>query len=94
MAFNYAYLISSIATIGLAALYAGSIYRSTMIGIITAGILTLLYLFIFMILHLQDYALFVGSIALYFLLALTMYLTRNFSTLSQASMPENETESS
>ncbi|MCY4233249.1 MAG: cell envelope integrity protein CreD [Bacteroidetes bacterium] len=94
MAFNYAYLISSIATIGLAALYAGSIYRSTMIGIITAGILTLLYLFIFMILHLQDYALFVGSIALYFLLALTMYLTRNFSNLSQASMPENETESS
>jgi len=83
LAFNYAYLFSSIATIGLASLYAGSIYQSYKIGLLTTGILTLLYFFIFMLLQLQEFALFAGSIGLFLLLALTMYLTRNFSSLSQ-----------
>jgi len=83
LAFNYAYLFSSIATIGLASLYAGSIYQSYKIGLLSTGILTLLYFFIFMLLQLQEFALFAGSIGLFLLLALTMYLTRNFSSLSQ-----------
>lgn len=83
MAFNRAYLLSGVATIGLAALYAGSIYRSRRIGLLTAGILTLLYTFIFLLLQLQDYALLAGSIGLFLLLALTMYLTRNFANLSR-----------
>ncbi len=83
MAFNSAYIYSSIATIGLAALYAGSIYQSYKIGLLTSGVLALLYFFIFMLLQLQDFALLAGSIGLFLLLALTMYLTRNFSNLTQ-----------
>ena len=37
--FNSAYVLSGIATIGLAALYAGTIYRSSRVGMLTAGIL-------------------------------------------------------
>lgn len=83
MAFNHAYILSGIATIGLAALYAGSIYRSRGVGLLTAGILTILYTFIFLLLQLQNYALLAGSIGLFLLLSLTMYLTRNFATLSR-----------
>ena len=94
IAFNYAYLISGIATIGLAALYAGSIYRSHKIGLLTAGILVLLYTFIFLLLQLQDYALLAGSIGLFLLLAFTMYLTRNFANLSRVSRSVDEVDSS
>ena len=83
MAFNSAYVLSGVATIGLAAFYAGAIYGSHRIGLLTAGILTLLYTFIFLLLQLQDYALLAGSIGLFLLLALTMYLTRNFANLSK-----------
>ncbi|MXX96643.1 MAG: cell envelope integrity protein CreD [Rhodothermaceae bacterium] len=82
MAFDLAYILSSIATIGLAALYARAIYRSLGVGLLTAGILAILYTFIFLLLQLQDYALLAGSIGLFLLLAITMYLTRNFSNLS------------
>ncbi|MCY4673406.1 MAG: cell envelope integrity protein CreD [Bacteroidetes bacterium] len=84
--FNSAYIISGVATIGLAALYAGTIYRSSNIGVLTAGILVILYTFIFLLLQLQDYALFAGSIGLLLLLALTMYLTRNFADLAALSL--------
>lgn len=90
MAFNNAYVLSGVATIGLAAFYAGAVYRSRAIGLLTAGILTLLYTFIFLLLQLQDYALLAGSIGLFLLLALTMYLTRNFSNLSAASRSSEE----
>ena len=89
MAFNRAYILSGVTTIGLAALYAGSIYASRKIELLTAGVLTLLYTFIFFLLQLQDYALLVGSIGLFLLLALTMYLTRNFSRQSKRSLSEN-----
>lgn len=84
MVFNSAYMLSGIATITLAALYAGAIYCSRRVGFLTAGILALLYTFIFMLLQLQDYALLAGSIGLFLLLALTMYLTRNFANLSKS----------
>jgi inner membrane protein len=83
--FNSAYVLSGIATIGLAALYAGTIYRSRNVGMLTGGILVILYTFIFLLLQLQDYALLAGSIGLFLLLALTMYLTRNFATLAALS---------
>ena len=82
MAFNHAYILSGVATIGLAAFYAGAIYRSRNVGLLTAGILAILYMFIFLLLQLQDYALLAGSIGLFLLLTLTMYLTRNFANLS------------
>lgn len=87
--FNSAYILSGVATIGLAALYAGTIYRSRNVGMLTAGILVILYTFIFLLLQLQDYALLAGSIGLFLLLALTMYLTRNFANLAALSLSKD-----
>lgn len=41
------------------------------------GILTLLYLYLYILLQLEDYALLLGSIGLFFVLALVMYMTRH-----------------
>ncbi len=94
MSFNLAYILSGIATIGLAAFYAGAMYRSRGVGLLTAGILAILYTFIFLLLQLQGYALLAGSIGLYLLLAPTMYLTRNFSNLSALSRSKKSSDDS
>ena len=74
--FRYAYLIASTAIIGLITLYVHSIFTSRQLTGIVAGILVILYAFIFTIIQLQDYALLMGSIGLFVVLALVMYLSR------------------
>jgi inner membrane protein len=70
--FNLAYLISAVAVTSLISWYANSMLRDRkMVGWVTllqAG----LYLFLFTILQLQDYALLAGSIGLFVILAIIM----------------------
>ena len=74
--FKYAYLIASAAIIILISLYSISVLQNLrQTGIIT-GILVLLYGYLYTILQLQDYALLMGSIGLFIVLAVVMYLTR------------------
>jgi inner membrane protein len=74
--FKYAYLIASAAIIILISLYSISVLRNiTQTGIIS-GILILLYGYLYVILQLQDYALLMGSVGLFVVLAIVMYLTR------------------
>ncbi len=75
--FNYAYGIGSFAVIGLITAYSRSIFRQTRLTLLTAGVLTLLYSLMFVILQLQDYALLMGSIGLFVVLAIVMYVSRN-----------------
>ncbi len=74
--FGWAYLISSIATIGLIAFYSKSVLANTKMALIQSFILTFLYLFVYIILQLEDYALLIGSILLFLILAVVMYLSR------------------
>jgi len=74
--FGLAYLISSVATIGLIALYSKTILASVRMATIQTLILSFLYLFIYIILQLEDYALLIGSILLFSILATVMYLSR------------------
>jgi len=74
--FGYTYLISSIATIGLITAYSVSIFRSVKFAVLYGGLLALLYLFIYIIVRLEDTALLIGSIGLFIILALLMYLSR------------------
>ena len=76
LGFHAAYAISSVATIALIVMYLKSIFRSLTHTIIVGGILVLLYGYMFFVLQLQDYALMVGSIGLFVILATVMYLTR------------------
>jgi inner membrane protein len=60
--------------------------------VIISSVLTLLYGFLYVDLQLEDYALLLGSIGLFIILALVMYLTRNLDWY--ALKPVNEVESS
>ena len=70
--FNWAYLVSAIAVTLLISWYVFTMLRNMrMIGWVTV-LQTSLYLFLFAILQLQDYALLAGSIGLFVILAIIM----------------------
>jgi inner membrane protein len=74
--FARSYLLASAATVGLIAAYSGSVLRSfSRAGAIGAG-LGGLYLYLYVLLQLEDYALVLGSLGLFALLAAAMALTR------------------
>ncbi|WP_192349356.1 cell envelope integrity protein CreD [Algoriphagus sp. Y33] len=76
LGFSTAYLIASVATVGLLALYSKSIFSQLKTTGIFTGILSLFYIFIFVIIKQQDYALLIGSIGLFVALAATMFISR------------------
>ncbi|GAA4375748.1 cell envelope integrity protein CreD [Hymenobacter koreensis] len=76
MAFNVAYLLAGTTIIGLVTAYAASIFRNRLLTLVTAGVLIVVYGFVFVVLQLQDYALLIGSLGLLGVLATVMYLSR------------------
>ncbi|MCK4664699.1 MAG: cell envelope integrity protein CreD [Bacteroidales bacterium] len=74
--FKFAYLIAAISTVTLITLYSKSIFKEKNLTILMGGILTVLYFYIYILLQLQDYALLLGSIGLFVVLAIVMYLSR------------------
>ena len=77
--FDIAYLVSSLATVSLIALYARAHFRKWSSAGLFAGVLGLLYGFIFVLIRLEDTALLVGSIALFLVLALVMFASRKIN---------------
>lgn len=77
--FNLAYWISCVSVIALIAYYSGSVLSNKKLAYLFAGSLTLIYGFIFIIIQIETYALLVGSIGLFIILALTMIYTRKIS---------------
>jgi len=77
--FALAYLIASFATIGLISAYAQSIFKNKLhTGILTL-ILCVLYTFLYVILQLEDLALLIGSVGLFAILGVIMYLSRKIN---------------
>jgi inner membrane protein len=74
--FSAAYLIASSATIILLSWYTYSIFKKMKTTVIFALLLSVLYLFIYVLIQMQDNALLFGSIGLFALLALAMYMSR------------------
>lgn len=74
--FFWAYTISSVATITLISLYFNSIIGSLRSTSLLLLMLVGLYLFLFTILQLQDYALLMGSIGLFAVISVVMYVSR------------------
>lgn len=77
--FFSAYIISSIATVLLISLYSKSILKNIKFPVFIALSLTCLYGFIFIIIQLENYALLVGSIGLFIILSLVMYISRKIT---------------
>ena len=76
LSFNVAFVLSSVAVTGLITLYCHSIFRQQRLTLFIGALLILLYGFVFTLLQLQDYALLIGSIGLFGILAVVMYFSR------------------
>lgn len=74
--FRLAYIISAIAVIIMIGLYSASILKNKKFPVFIATALTALYLFIYVIIQLEDYALLAGSIGLFAILGAVMYFSR------------------
>lgn len=77
--FNWAYVISSIAVVILVSSYIASIVKKKKIAIGFLVGLSALYAYVYFLIQLEDMALIFGSIALFALLGLIMFLTRNIN---------------
>ena len=80
--FTFAYLISGIAIIFIITSYTKSVLADNKQTGIIAGILIILYTYLYVVLQLQDYALLIGTIGLFAALTIVMYLTRNIDWFS------------
>lgn len=76
ISFMYSYLIASTAIITMITLYAHSISNNIAVTRVIGLILVILYLFIYSIIQMQDYALLMGGIGLFVVMAVVMYLSR------------------
>lgn len=74
--FNFSYMISGLATIILISAYAKSVFKENKLVALVGGVLTILHGYIFSLIQLEDYALLMGSIGLFIVLALMMYYSR------------------
>ena len=79
LGFNPSYWISAVSVTVLISLYSISLFKNKKLTGLLAFSLSAIYAFIFTIIQIETYALLVGSIGLFFILALTMYLTRKIN---------------
>jgi inner membrane protein len=76
LSFSMAYLIGSLSTVALVTFYVKYIFQSGKLTALFAILLMVLYGFFYSLLQLQDYSLLLGSLGLFFILAVIMTLTR------------------
>ncbi len=88
MDFAKAYLIASSATVLLIGWYSKSIFKKWNIVFLFSFILSLLYLFIFVLIQLQDNSLLFGSIGLFVLLAIIMHFSRKINWMNEDRSPD------
>jgi inner membrane protein len=74
--FDRAYALGSTATVGLLAWYWSWVLSGRRQGTLMGAALTTLYGYLYLLLRLEDYALLAGSVGLFAMLALVMFLTR------------------
>lgn len=74
--FDPAYLISSLATVILIGLYVRSSAGRTKQALVTASLLLVLYAFLYTTLQMQDFSLLFGSVGIFMVIAIIMYVSR------------------
>lgn len=77
--FNFAFLLSAFSTITLIAGYCSVVLGQRMRGFYTGILFSVLYGFIFVLVKAEESSLLMGSIGLWIVLALVMYLTRKIN---------------
>jgi inner membrane protein len=75
--FFWAYVIAAVMTIGLISLYSHFILKTRAGSITIAVLLTVIYSYLLIVLHLETFALLSGALLLFALLSFVMFITRN-----------------
>jgi inner membrane protein len=83
LGFGWSYLIAAAAVILQISLYSFTILKTRSFAIKIGALLTGIYAFLYVLLRLEDSALLVGSIGLFALLGIAMYLIRNINWYNQ-----------
>lgn len=81
--FDLAFLISAGATVALISAYAGWVFESRRQGVIALVAFTLLYLLIYVLMRLEDFALLIGALTSFAAIAAVMYFTRGVDWYGQ-----------
>ncbi|MBT9544714.1 MAG: cell envelope integrity protein CreD [Candidatus Sericytochromatia bacterium] len=79
LGFEKAYATAASMTLLLISAYASGFLKSWPLTAVTGGVLSALYGFIYVIIEQQDYALLMGSLGLFMVLALVMFFSRRLS---------------
>lgn len=74
--FDLAFLVSAGATVALISAYAGWVFESRRQGVIALVSFSLLYLLIYVLMRLEDFALLIGALTSFAAIAAVMYFTR------------------
>jgi inner membrane protein len=77
--YSYAYLVSSVATILLIAIFTASLLSNKNVAMLFTFILSIFYGFIFIIIQLENLSLLFGSVALFLIIAALMYFSRKIN---------------
>jgi len=87
MGFTPAFIISAGATVALLAYYAGASFKSAAVGWRALAGLAALYLAMYVLMTLEDFALLAGSVVAFAVIAATMIATRRIDWYGRASEP-------
>jgi inner membrane protein len=92
--FGLSYLAAASATVLLIGGYSMAILRGALRALLMTVVLGALYGYLYVLLQLEDYALLLGSVGLFVILALVMYLTRRIDWTGNPRNPESLSRSS
>ena len=81
--FNPAYLLSSALTIILVGGYMFGITKKKKPSLIMSGLLAILYIYIFVLIQLETFALLAGSLGLFIILAIVMYFSKKIDWFNE-----------
>ena len=88
--FPLAYILSSLSLILVISLYSRAILRDNRFMLLISSVLIILYGFLYVNLQLQDYALLLGSVGLFLILTLVMYITRHIDWFNVLNTKEDK----
>jgi inner membrane protein len=88
--FDFAFLLSAVATVGLISSYAGWVFASRTYALRALAVFSLLYGLIYLLLRLEDQALLIGAIVSFAAISTVMYVTRHLDWYGSAASPVAE----
>ncbi|GAB6008572.1 cell envelope integrity protein CreD [Dysgonomonas reticulitermitis] len=92
LGFGPAYLVSAFATVTLITSYSTTMFRSIKQACMMGGFLTILYIYLYIILQLENMALLFGAVGLFIALAIVMFALRNVDWYKRKEIPLSDVE--